>query len=78
MFCALVKKFAITDHYVLQISSVDLSKVVILKDGLPLNIENYKTSFVIYGGFDPGYYEIICKDKIYSEYFIVKEGQEVE
>jgi len=77
MFCSLGNQYSNVDHYILQISSLDIVNLHIERDGQKIEIPECKFSLVIYGGFNPGTYEIYCEDK-YVQYFILKDGKEVK
>ena len=77
MFCSLGRQYSNVDHYILQLSSLDIVDLYIEEDGQAIDIPECKFSLVIYGGFDPGTYEIYCGNK-YVQYFILKDGKEME
>jgi len=77
MFCSLTRETGNIDHYVLQISCLDIPDLKIERDGVLLETYPCKLSLLIYGGFDPGTYTITPEGK-YVQYFILKEGKEVE
>lgn len=77
MFSSLIKQYNNIDHYILQLSSLNIVDICIKKDGNKVDINNQKFSLIICGGFNPGIYEIFCGDK-YVQYFIIKDGKELK
>lgn len=73
MFCALMNYHSNTDHIVLQISSLQLKDVEILKNGKAVQLPNCQYSIVISGGFEPGVYTITSKK--HAEFFVFKKGK---